>query len=210
MERTTTLKEAQSILGKNFLGPGELVSIAKEMGISVVGEIPSINIAPQYLFERKDNYLLILGVNRHDNGATITLKSLCEKFGYNPDESEPCFYNQDWYINELFYLRPLEAKWFFIRKDIIDISRGINPDNFCGKYSLPTAVECAYVFFCNYFHSKEILWKNDFVWCSDVDSNDDRIYVGRYFDPIGKAKNGFSIHRHLSIRNNYGVSEIII
>ena len=33
-----------------------------------------------------------------------------------------------------------------------------------------------------------------------------RIYVGRYFDPLGISKNGFSVHRQLRIRNNYGCS----
>ena len=43
-----------------------------------------------------------------------------------------------------------------------------------------------------------------FIWCNDVDANGDRIYVGRYFDPLGISKNGFSVHRQLRIKNNYG------
>ena len=39
-------------------------------------------------------------------------------------------------------------------------------------------------------------------------TNSDQIYVGRYIDPIKINKNGFSIHRHLKIKNNYGISNI--
>lgn len=48
-----------------------------------------------------------------------------------------------------------------------------------------------------------MLWKHDFVWCSDMDHNGDRIYVGKYHDISGVNKNGFSIHRHLALRECY-------
>ena len=68
---------------------------------------------------------------------------------------------------------------------------------------LPSALLCAFVFFSNYYNTNgELLWKNDFTWCSDIDSNDDQIYVGRYIDVKGLNKNGFNIHRHLKIKNN--------
>lgn len=50
----------------------------------------------------------------------------------------------------------------------------------------------------------EKLWYHDFVWCSDVDHNGDRIYVGKYNDIDGVNKDGFSIHRHLALRLCYG------
>ena len=46
---------------------------------------------------------------------------------------------------------------------------------------------------------------NDYVWCSDVDDKGDQIYVGRYTDASGLNADGFEIHRHLRIKQNYGV-----
>ena len=71
------------------------------------------------------------------------------------------------------------------------------------------------MYICNYWDSTffayfllndgKILWKDDFVWCQDKDSNNDQIYTGRYLDANGKNKNGFNIHRHLKIRKLFGV-----
>ena len=55
-----------------------------------------------------------------------------------------------------------------------------------------------------------MLWRHDFIWCDDSDHNGDRIYTGRYIDPNGINKNGFNIHRHLSIRPCYGAAPVII
>lgn len=51
----------------------------------------------------------------------------------------------------------------------------------------------------------EKLWDNDYIWCSDTYNNGDQIYVGRYTDLSGLNADGFEIHRHLKIKNNYGV-----
>jgi len=55
-----------------------------------------------------------------------------------------------------------------------------------------------------YFNNNVAIWPNEYVWCQDKDLNGDQIYVGRYYDKNGVTKNGFSIHRHLSINSNYG------
>ena len=70
--------------------------------------------------------------------------------------------------------------------------------------NFPTAILCVYTFFAYYYARKELLWHHDFVWCSDTDHNGDRIYVGKYHDVDEVNKNGFSIHRHLALRNCYG------
>jgi hypothetical protein len=67
----------------------------------------------------------------------------------------------------------------------------------------PSAILCVYAFFAYYCSYGEMLWHNDFVWCLDTDHNGDRIYVGKYHDVDGVNKNGFSIHRHLSLRSCY-------
>lgn len=204
MERTTSITEAKQVCGENFIGPNELTLIANNMGIEVPTEIPIIPYTLDELESKRKEYILILGASLMKNGAPLTLRTLRDRFGINPDVSEPCFYNQDWYIKESFIDKSLKSKWFLIRKNLITESRGENPDDIKNHNCFPSAILCAFSFFACWFHANEYLWKHDFVWCNDYDSNGDRIYVARYFDPTGISKNGFSIHRHLSIRENYG------
>ncbi len=209
MERTTSIAVAKKILGINFIGPEELTLIADKMGIEIPSVIPVISFSLEELINKQKDYLLILGISQMKNGVSLTIKSLRDRFGINPDISEPCFYNQDWYLNERFIERNLENKWYLVRKNVFDESRGKNPDNMEKHYSLPTAIICAFAFFTNNFVNKgELLWEHDFIWCKDIDCNGDRIYVGKYHDIKEINKNGFSIHRHLSIRNNYGSIEV--
>jgi hypothetical protein len=206
MERATSLAEAKQALGSNFIGPKELALIADKMGIKVPTEIPIILFDLEDLKSKRKDYILILGASEMKNGEPITLKTLRDRFGVDPDVSEPCFYNQDWYLKESFIEKPLISKWFMIRKNIFQETRAKNPDE-VKNHSFPSAVICAYSFFVYWFHVKECLWRNDFVWCNDFDANNDRIFVARYSDPLGFSKNGFSIHRHLKIRENYGCIE---
>jgi hypothetical protein len=204
MERTTSIAEAKDIMGDNFIGPDELTFIAEKMGIKVPSEIPIIPYGLEELKDKQKDYILILGSTQMKSGESLKLRSLRDRFGINPEKYEPCFYNQDWYLNEKFFDKPLESNWFLIRKNVFEESRGENPDEIKNHYSFPSAILCAYSFFAYWFHAAEYLWKHDFIWCNDNDANGDRIYVGRYFDPSQLCKNGLSIHRHLKIRKNYG------
>jgi hypothetical protein len=80
----------------------------------------------------------------------------------------------------------------------------MQPESLLVAYTFPPAVLCAFAFFVNWFYNSECVWEHDFVWCKDVDHNNDRIYVGKYRDTNGLNKNGFSIHRHLAIKSWYG------
>ena len=123
----------------------------------------------------------------------------------NPDVSEPCLYNQDWYLKEDFIDVNLHTRWFLVKKDVFDESRAVAPEELISqKLNFPSAILCAYTFFAYYYARNEYLWWHDFVWCSDTDHNGDRIYVGKYHDVDGVNKNGFSIHRHLGLRSCYG------
>ena len=208
MERVSTINEAKEIMGPNFMGPQELKLIADKMPIKISSAIPLIPFGFEELKTKQDDYLLILGTSQMQNGELLTLKSLRNYFGINPELSEPCFYNQDWYLNENFFKNPLETKWYLIRKSVLQETRGKNLDEMKIITTFPTAILCAYSFFAHWFFSKEYLWENDFVWCKDIDVNGDRIYVARYIDRAGICKNGFSIHRHLRIRENYGCIDI--
>jgi hypothetical protein len=205
MERTTSIKEAKEIMGSNFIGHEELALIADNLGIKVPSEIPSIFYDLLELQDKQNDYILILGVSQMKNGDPLSLKTLRNRFGFNPNVSEPCFYNQDWYLKENFVNKTLDFKWFLVRKSVFPESRSKSPDILKLKYNLPSAILCAFTFFANYFHTGgEVLWPNDFIWCSDNDANSDQVYIGRYIDNTGFSKNGFSIHRHLKIRDNYG------
>jgi hypothetical protein len=197
---------AKEIMKKNFIGYEELSNIAEKLNLSIDNKIKEaiLNIPydEKYLKSVSETHLLILYIPKYKNNKFITLNSLRSNFGINPELKEPCFYNQDWYINEPFanfYFK--KTQWFCIRKEVLFDSRGKTAND---NLNLPHALVCAYTFFIHYFISNSYLWENDYIWCKDLDTNGDRIYVGRYFDPSGISKNGFSIHRHLSISNMYG------
>lgn len=195
--------KAKSIMGKNFIGPEELKSLER-IKVKVEGDIPEIPFSEDELNAKKNHYLLILCGQNFLDGTPISIRNLKNKLGINPDVSEPCFYNQDWYDKESFIDTPLTRKWLLIRKYVFEDSRAIPPSELENKYTFPSALECTYSFFIAWFVCGVKLWCYDFVWCSDVDHNGDRIYVGKYQDIDGINKNGFSIHRHLSLRNCYG------
>lgn len=156
-----------------------------------------------------EGYILICGVE-HIKGERITLRFLRDKFGVNPDEYEPCLYNQDWYLKEDFMDVALNTQWYLIKKEIFESSRAVMPEALTQQgLNFPPAILCGYTFFAYYFARKEYLWLHDFVWCCDTDHNGDRIYVGKYHDIDGVNKNGFSIHRHLALRPCYGSVNIV-
>jgi hypothetical protein len=202
-------------MGKNFIGPDELKIIAGQINIAAdfnLSTLPPINFSEERLKEIAASHILILGVPRNAAGKKLTLNSLRDFFGLDPAIKEPCFYNQDWYLNESFAVdETLKQKWYAIARQVKASSRAKRPDEiaaFLGPgESFPSAILMAYTFFANYFlNGKEILWPHDFIWCSDQDKNGDIIYVGRYEDPNCLNKNGFNIHRHLSIRPCYGAA----
>jgi len=191
----------------NFIGPEELREISSDLPVLIREPLPKPPIDPKDL---KENQLLILGVSRAQDGEKLTINKMRETFGWDPQKSEPCFYNQDWYLREDFAQnKTLEDKWYLIKKEVAEETRGKEPEKILEdlkeKEQLPTAILTAFTFFIYYLLTKgDILWKHDFVWCSDKDSNGDRIYTGRYLDPKKINKNGFNVHRHLSIKPCYG------
>ena len=202
MERIVTVDDARRIMGHNFIGADELQSsFYYPACVTVVPEIPYL---AEELEEKKNDYLLILGVSTFNDGKPITIRVLIELFGDDPSVFEPCFYNQDWYLKEDFIDAPMPEGWFLIRRRVFEDSRAIMPDELVQKHQFPLAIRCVYSFFTAWFCLNERLWWHDFVWCSDCDHNGDRIYVGKYNDVDGVNKNGFSIHRHLALRSCYG------
>lgn len=199
-----TIEKAKEIMGEQFIGPDELQKCAPSLLFDIPNEIPSIPYDEEKLTECKEHYYLILGVSKFADGKDITCRNLKFIFGKDPEVSEPCFYNQDWYDKEEFIDITMQEDWLLIRKTVFEDSRAVLPDELIRKMTFPTAIRCTYSFFVVWFVRNEKLWCHDFVWCSDVDHNGDRIYVGKYNDVDGVNKNGFSIHRYLALRPCYG------
>lgn len=201
------IEKLKTIFGKNFLGPNELNKFLNLLGLDPVSEsVPELNLEEEILIKLSDNYLLILGPP--EKKITISfLRSWAEsqsKFSVN-------FYNQDWYLNEEFYFKELEFKWYLIKKNPVDSFNGKEPKDIILNegYHLPSATLAAFTFFLYFVNFEIHLWKDHFIWCSDFDLNGDQIYVGRYFDPVGNNKPGFSIHRYLKLTNIYRAINII-
>ena len=208
------VEEARKLFGDLFIGREELTAISSALPLEISTE-PEIPFDATVLRNLSQDYILILGTPSFSGGKPLTLCTLRDHFGTDPEKREPCFYNQDWYLLEGFAnATVLETRWYLIRKSIEDASRGVDPSAVISSLptekELPPAILTAYTFFSFFLLRKDRkLWDTDFVWCSDQDSNGDRIYTGRYTDPSGLNRSGFSIHRHLSIRPCYGAAPLI-
>lgn len=205
MERVT-VEKAKSLFGNNFIGKEELQPLFARMGFGRLGNIepPEIPYTLSELVDCAQDYLLILGIPRL-NEVELNILAFLNSFGVDPFISEPCFYNQDWYLKEDFIVNTLDFRWYLLKKEVVNDSRAVLPEMLITKdFNFPSAILCTFAFFAYYYWRKEYLWYHDFVWCSDLDHNGDRIYVGKYHDVDGINKNGFSIHRHLALRSCYG------
>lgn len=200
-----TKDEVRKLFGKNYIGIAELKPLFDKLGLEI-SNISENNISFSDFELRRAaeaGYILIYGLDKIGD-TSITLKLLRKVFGVNPDVTEPCLYNQDWYMQEDFMETLLNNQWYLIKKDVLEDSRAVMPIDLMGKgVNFPSAILCGYTFFAYYFANNELLWYHDFIWCQDVDHNGDRIYVGKYHDIDGINKNGFSIHRHLALRSCY-------
>ena len=223
MERTE-LTRIKQLFGDNLIGPEELsrglstcvcrglspcVSSHGEAENDTLGTVPPVTYSWETLESHAKDYLLVLGMPTI-NGVDITLRHLRDIFGIDPEQQEPCFYNQDWYLNETFLDRQLESRWYLLKKEVFEASRAVMPQELLEKeITFPSAILCAYTFFAYYLHYRKPLWVHDFIWCCDLDHNGDRIYVGKYHDIDGVNKNGFSIHRHLALRPCYAAVDAL-
>ena len=199
--------EYKKKLGQNFIGPEEINASCE--GFLRFSQEEYIKI-PFSLDEISTSELLILTKSTLKNNKSLTIANFKDAFENSPNCDKVVFYNQDWYLNEKFYNEnSLKLEWKIIPLHTEDQNRGIMPNYELVGY-LPSAILLVYTFFIFAIINGEVLWPHDYLWCSDVDNENDKIYVGRYYDVIGLAKPGFSIHRHLSIKNNYTFLILII
>lgn len=199
-------EQIRQIFGINYIGQEELKPFFKALGF---GEREIQEKSMEYSDSdlqkaAKEGYILIYGEDQVE-GQYLTLRFFRDKFGVDPNKTEPCLYNQDWYLKEEFMDISLESRWYLIKKEVYEETRAVTPEDLTRKGLIfPPAILCAYTFFAYYYAYNDYIWWHDFVWCCDTDHNGDRIYVGKYHDIDGINKNGFSIHRHLALRPCYG------
>ena len=209
----TEIEKARKIMGKNIIGPEEL-KVVPRLAVQIPASVSLVPYDANLLKRLSESHLLIFFTREHADGSPLTIMSLRSRFGIDPEASEPCFYNQDWYIREDFATKAmLKNRWYLIRKDVDPKSRAKLPEDIKKSFSLnekfPSAILTAYAFFAYHLLTGKKIWEDDFVWTSDADHNGDRIYVGRYKDLEGVNKNGFNIHRHLRIRKMYGAAPLL-
>lgn len=202
MKNSISLDLAKKIMGDNIIGPDELTEI-KDIRLDMQESAYEIPFSEDELKAKSSDYYLIYGASKFDDGRYVNIQNLKLIFGADPDVKTPCFYFQDWYEKEDFIQLPMEEGWFFIRKNVYENSRAVQPDELQKQFSFPKAITCTYAFIVAWLAKNEKLWYHDFVWCCDKDHNGDRIYVGKYNDVDGVNRDGFSIHRHLALRDCY-------
>lgn len=101
MERVT-VEQAKKIFGSNFIGLEELKLLFDRMKLSWNDvKVPNIEYTLSELRKYSDDYILILGLPNLDS-TSLSIFTFRNIFGTDPNISEPCFYNQDWYLNEDF------------------------------------------------------------------------------------------------------------
>ncbi|WP_420187043.1 hypothetical protein M1B74_11560 [Bacteroides pyogenes] len=206
MAKITPVSVAEKIMGTNIIGPKQANMLLEKMGKEpiAVASVPEVNYDEDTLTNCASDYILVYGTD------TLDILDLRNFFGVDPEISEPCLYNQDWYMSEDFIRRRMDNKWYLIKKNVLEDTRAVMPlDIISNGVKFPSAILCVFTFFAYYVAYGEILWYHDFVWCEDVDHNGDRIYVAKYHDVDGINKNGFSIHRHLALRPCYASVDII-
>ena len=195
------------------IGAAELEALTWPLKVDT-SSVPAILFSDDAMKKYAHTHILFFTPQKYVDSSPITLNSLRSAFGTDQAASEPCFYNQDWYLKEAFASQPLDGAWHLIRKDVLEDARARLPEDIertLPGEAFPTAVTCAFAFFAWWFHTGgQRLWEHDFVWCSDRDHNGDRVYVGRYEDPDGVNKNGLNVHRFLSLRKSYSAAPEIV
>ncbi len=210
MEYLNRYNTIKYLFGKNFIGIDEINSISGKLKLNKTSaeEIPAIPFSNEILKKASSQgAILFLLPYIHQNEIPLTINSLRSMIGFEEQNLGVCFYNQDWYTNENFANFSFgKYKWCLIEKEVNRNTLSLTDKELTEKhrYKLPRAIELTFLFFSYFLLHEEILWPYNFIWCTDKDANCDSVYVGRYFDPLGVARNGFSVHRHLSITNIYG------
>ena len=89
------------------IGPEGLKNI-QALNLRIPEKIPEIPFTEEEQKAKENDYILVFGTSVFNDGAPVTIRNLKKRFGKDPEISEPCFYNQDWYDKEHFIDIPME------------------------------------------------------------------------------------------------------
>ena len=158
MERVT-IEKAKRLFGNNFVGLEELRPLFEKMRLSYVSvQVPIIQYSYDELLKYSKDYVLILGIPELNN-TPLSIQTFRNIFGVEPNLSTPCFYNQDWYLNEDFINKTLELRWYLLKKDVLEGSRAIQPNELLNSnVAFPDAILCVYTFWAYYYAQHVMLW----------------------------------------------------
>ena len=152
MEGTVSLDLAESLFGTHFIGARQICNISDNYqfldkdGI----EAKELPFQLEYLKTLKDTHILFYFHPYLSDKSVLTINAIKDFFGTNPDNSEPCFYNQDWYLKEVFAnTNSINPGWYLLEKEVDNSTRGLSPENL-SKQRFPPALLCTYLFFIFY------------------------------------------------------------
>ena len=136
------IKVLESLFGNNFIGPEQVNNLLNEMGLQFLKkeDVPEMNYTMDLLQSKASDYLLVMGY-AGDDDYPLNIIRFRDTFGVNPEQKEPCLYNQDWYLAEDFVNETLAKRWYLIKKDVIEESRAVMPADLMGQnISFPSAI----------------------------------------------------------------------
>ncbi len=179
-EPTTSHNRARQIMGKNFFGIEEAIQHfgvnPSKQQLAALSEIPSTE---EVLVAFKNTHILV---------AVFPMSILDIRGKVEND----LFYDQNLYNKESFAKEKGEVSWQLIRKTPVENSTSktwqerlalITKDE-----EVPLARVMVYTTIGHYLATKERLFENVYVRCSDVDSDGRRVYVGHF------ASEGLDVH----------------
>lgn len=177
-EATTSQKLAHEIMGQNFFGVEEAIQHFKvkpsRSDLAALAEIP---FTEANLRERKDSHILV----------AIFPVSILDIRG-KVERPLFCSHKDAWYNKQAFAKDKGKIGWQFIRKTTVENSTNKTWDEqqalLSDKEESPTARVMIYAIIGRFLATGERLFKDIYVRCSDLGSDDGRVGVG-YFDEAG-------------------------
>ena len=168
---TSSQRAVRKIMGKNFLGIPEVVKHFGAISPADLLALQQIPFDEETLKACADTHILV---------ADVGLSLL----GVRQKARKGLFYSQEWFDNEEFAKRTETARWRLIRKTPVD---GSFSKNWSEQQALidsisevPSARQVVYTMILHLLATGERLFEKVYVRTCDVDSDGDRVGVGRF------------------------------
>ena len=182
-EPSTSQKLAREIMGQKMFGVEEAIKFfgvsPSKQQLAYLAEVPWTE---EVLRSVKDTHLLV----------AVFQMSILDIRGHV--EGKGLFYSQDWYNKQSFAKDRGEVGWQLVRKEPVKDSTSKTWEEQQALLSkdeeTPKAQVMVYSVIGHYLATGEKLFPSIYVRCSDLDSDGDRVYVGR-FDSDGLRVDGY-------------------